>query len=69
MKYFVLVLPLMLGCAEMMKYNDQIDSAGKLAEEAAPVITAFNPEIGLIVAGVSVLLLGIGKLLKKSGKN
>lgn len=69
MRYWLLLfVPFLQGCAQFAEHADTILSLGQKAKDVAPTVSAFNPEIGLVVGGVSVLLLLVGKILKKKGK-
>lgn len=67
MKYCFLLL-FVGGCAQWAEHADTVLSFGQKAKDVAPTVSTFNPEAGLVIGGVSVLLLLLGRLLKKKEK-
>ena len=60
-----MVVFLFCGCMQIAEYAEEIGMAGKGLESAGTVVTAFRPEIGILVVLSGGLLVAIGKMLSK----
>lgn len=62
MKYVLLLLPFVGGCA-LLEHGETVETIGEAGEQVGAALTLTAPQIGVIVVAASGILLAVGKLL------
>lgn len=68
MKKLFLILPIWLvsGCQmweQITSHSEEIVAGGQAAIDSAPVISAFNPALGLWIVAIGGVVVAVGKML------